>query len=86
MSSKFYYLEPCPYSSITVIVESLDTLTQEINKNNERCFPVEVPPRAQKADNDPANEESGLTFSCTEFGYIVKRNVGNSFGGMLRGN
>ena len=47
-SSKFYYLEPDFYPSITDIVEAMNTLIQERNNHSENCITVKVSRRTQK--------------------------------------
>ena len=47
-SASTYYLEPGLYTSITDIVETLNTLIQERNSHNETCITVKVSRRSQK--------------------------------------
>ena len=84
-SSDFYYLEPGLYPSITVIVEAMNILLQEIYNHSENCIKVKVFRRTQKVEIYLANEASGLAFFSTDQGHIFRSNVGKEFGVMLRG-
>ena len=84
-SSKFYYLEPGLYPSITDTVEAMNILIQERHNHSENCIKVEVSRRTQKVEIYLANEGSGLAFFSTDLGHIFGSNVGNEFGVMLRG-
>ena len=83
-SSEFYYLEPGLYSSVTDIVEAMNTLIQETHNHNENCIKVKVSRRTQKVEIYLANEGSGLAFFSTDLGHIFGSNVGNKLGVMLR--
>ena len=83
-SSKFYYLEPGLYPSVTDIVEAMNTLSQERHNHSESCIPVRVSQRTQKIDSYLANEGSGLEFSMTDLAHIFGNIAGNDFGVMLR--
>ena len=83
-SSKFYYLEPGFYPSITHIVEAMNTLLQKRHNHSENCITVEVSRRTQRVEIYLANEKSGLEFFSTDLGHIVGSNVGNDFGVILR--
>ena len=39
-TTEAYYLEPVLYSSITDIVEAMNTLTQEINSHRDTCMTI----------------------------------------------
>ena len=82
---EFYYLEPGLYTSITGIVEAMNTLNQERHNHSKNCITVEVSGRTQKVEIYLANEGSGLAFFSTDLGHIFGINVGNEFGVMLRG-
>ena len=82
---RFYYLEPGIYSSVTDIVEAMNTLIQERHNYSENCITVKMSRRTQKVEIYLANEESGLAFFSTDLGHIFGSNVGNEFGVMLRG-
>ena len=86
-SSKFYYLEPGLYTSVTDIVEAMNTLIQERHNHSENCTKVKVSRRPQSCNLEIylANEGSGLAFFSTDLGHIFGSNVGNEFGVMLRG-
>ena len=84
-SSKFYYLEPGLHSSITDIVDAMNTLIQERENRSENCITVEVSRRMQNVEIHLANERSGLAIFSTDLGHIFGSNVGNEFGVMLRG-
>ena len=47
-STSTYNLEPGPYTSVTEIVEAMNTLIQERNNHNETCITVKVSRRMQK--------------------------------------
>ena len=78
-STSTYNLEPGLYTSITDIVEAMNTLIQEKNKHNETCITVKVSRRTQKVVFMLANVSSGLAFCSTDLGHISGKNVGNHF-------
>ena len=84
-SSKFYYLEPGLYLSITDIVEAMNTLFQERHNHTENFITVKVSRRTQKVEIYFATEGSGLAFFSTDLGHIFGSNGGNDFGVMWRG-
>ena len=84
-SSKFYYLEPGIYPSITDINEAMNTRIQERYNHSENCITVKVSRIMRKVDIYLANERSGLAFFSTDLGHIFGSNVGNAFAVMLRG-
>ena len=84
-SSKFHFLEPCLYSSITDIGEVINTLIQERQNHSENCITVRVHRRTQKVEIYHSNEESVLAVSSRDLGHIFRSNVGNEIGLMLRG-
>ena len=84
-SSKFYYLKPGLYPSLTDIVEGMNILIQERHNHNENCIKVKVSRRTQNFQIYLANEAYGLAFFSTDLGHIFGSNVGNEFGVMLRG-
>ena len=65
-STSTYSLEPGLYTSITDIVEAMNTLIQERNNHNETCITVKVSSRSQKVVNILANDTSGLAFCSTD--------------------
>ena len=82
--SKFYYLEPGPYPSITDIVEAMNILIHEKHNHSENCITVKVSRRTKKVEIYLANEGSGRAFISTDMGHIFGSNVGNEIGEMLR--
>ena len=84
-SLELYYLETGLYSSITDIVEAMNTLIQERHNHSENCFTIKVYPTTQNIEVYPAKERSGLAFFSTDLGNIFSSNVDNEFGVMLRG-
>ena len=84
-STSTYNLEPGLYTSITDIVEALNTLIQERNNHNETCITVKVSRRSQKILIIIANDTSGLAFCSTDLGHIFGNNVGNQFGVLMKG-
>ena len=84
-STSTYNLEPGLYTSITDIVEAMNTLIQEKNNQNETCITVKVSRRTQKVVIMLANDTSGLAFCSTDLGHIFANNVGNQFGVLMKG-
>ena len=84
-STSTYSTEPGLYTSITDIVEAMNTLFQERNNHNETCIKVKVFRRTQKVVIMLANESSGLAFCSTDLGHIFGNNVGNEFGVLMIG-
>ena len=80
-----YSIELGLYTSITDIVEALNTLIQERSNHNETCITVKVSRRTQKVVIMLANDCSGLAFCSTDLGHIFGNNVGNEFGVLLIG-
>ena len=83
--SKFCYLEPGLYLSITNTVETMNTLFQRRHNHSGNCITVEVSLGARKIEVDFAFEGSGFAFYNTDFGHFFGIKVGNEFGLMLRG-
>ena len=83
-SKSTYNLEPGLYTSITDIVEAMNTLVQEKNNHNETCITVKVSRRSQKVVIILANDTSGLAFCSTDLGHIFGNNVGNQFGILMK--
>ena len=83
-STSTYNLEPGLYSSITDIVETMNTLIQERNNHNEICITVKVSRRTQKNVIMLATDSSGLAFCSTDLGHIFGKNVGNHFGVLMK--
>ena len=78
-------LEPVLYTSITDIVEALNTLIQVRNNHNETCIAVKVSRRTQKVVAVLANDTSGLAFCSTDLGHVFGNNVRNEFGVLMIG-
>ena len=84
-STSTYNLEPGLYTSITDIVEAMNTLIQERNNHHETCIAVKVSRKTQKVVILLANDTSGLAFCSTDLGHIFGNNVGNKFGVLMIG-
>ena len=84
-STSTYNLEAGLYTSITEIVEAMNTLIQGRNNHNEICITVKVPRRTQKVVIILANETSGLAFCSTDWVHIFGSNVGNQFAVLIKG-
>ena len=80
-----YKLELGLYTSITDIVEAMNTLIQERNNHNETCITVKVSRRTQKVVMMPENDTFGLAFCSTDLGHIFGNNAGNEFGVLMIG-
>ena len=80
-----YNLEPGLYTSITDIVEAMNTLIQGRNNPNETCITVKVSRRTQEVVIMLANDTSGLAFCGTELGHIFGNNGENEFGVLIIG-
>ena len=84
-STSTYNLEPGLNTSITDIVEAMNTLIQEKNNHNETCITVKVSRRTQKVVIMLANDASGHAFCSTDLGHSFGNNVGNQFGVLMKG-
>ena len=86
-STSTYNLEPGLYTSITEIVETMNTLIQERNNHNETCITVKVSRRTQKVVIMLANDSFGLAFRSTDLSHIFGNNVANQplFGVLMKG-
>ena len=80
-----YYLEPGLYSSITDIVEAMNTLIQERNNHRDTCITIKVSRVTQKVKVYLANEESSLAISSTDLGHIFGGDLRNDSGILMRG-
>ena len=78
-------IEPGLYTSITDVVEAMNTLIQERNNHNETCITVKVSRRTKKVVIMLANDNSGLAFCSTDLGHIFGNNVSNEFGVLMIG-
>ena len=83
-STSTYNLEPGLYTSITEIVEAMNTLIQERNNHNETCITVKVSRRSQKVVIILANDTSGLAFCSTDLDHIFDNSLGNQFGVLIK--
>ena len=79
-----YNLEPGLYTSITDIVEAINTFIQERNNHNETCITVKVSRRTQKVVIMLAKDTSGLAFCSTDLGHTFGKYVGNQFGVLMK--
>ena len=84
-STSTYNLEPGLYTSITDIVEAMNTFIQGRNNHNETCITVKVCRRNQKVVILLANDASGLAFCSIDLGHIFGNNMGNQFGVLMIG-
>ena len=84
-STTSYNLEPGLYTSITDIVEAMNTIIQERNNRNENCKTVIVSRRTRKVVTMLASGTSGPAFCSTDSGHINGNNVGNEFGELMTG-
>ena len=82
-STSTHSLESGLYTSITDIVEALNTLIQEKNNQNENCIKVKVSRRTQKVVIMLANDISGLAFLSTDLGHFFGNKMGNDFGVLM---
>ena len=83
-STSNYNLEPGLYTSITDIVEAMNTLIEEKNNHNDTCITVKVSRRSQKVVVMLANDSSGLAFCSTDLGHTFGNIVGNQFGVFMK--
>ena len=84
-TTKAYYLEPGLYSSITDIVEAMNTLKQERNNHRDTCITIKVSRVTQKVKVYLANEESSLAIFSIDLGHIFGGDVRNDSGILMRG-
>ena len=84
-TTKAYYLEPGLYSSITDIVEAMNTLIQERNNHRDTCITIKVSRVTQKVKVYLANEESSLATFSTDLGRIFGGDVRNDLGILMSG-
>ena len=85
VSTSNYNLEPGLYSSITDIVEAMNTLIQERNNHHETCITVNVSRKTQKVVILLANDTSGLAIYSTDSGHTFGSILGNEFGVLMIG-
>ena len=84
-STSTYNLEPGLNTSITDIVEVMNTLIQERNNHNETCITVKFSGERQNVVITLANDTSGLAFCSIDLGHNFGNNVGNEFGVLMLG-
>ena len=84
-ATEAFYLEPGLYSSITDIVEAMNTLTQERNNHRDTCITIKISRVTQKVKVYLANEESSLAFFSTDLGRNFGGDVRNNSGILMRG-
>ena len=84
-STSTYNSEPDLYTSITDIVEAMNTLIQKRNNHNETCITVQVPRRAGKVVIMLANDVSGLEICSTDLGHRFGNNAGTEYGVLMIG-
>ena len=84
-ATEAYYLEPGLQSSITEIVEAMDTLIQKRNNHRDTCITIKVSRVTQKVKLYLANEESSQAIFSTDLGHIFGGDVRNDSGILMRG-
>ena len=84
-TTEAYYLEPGLYSSITDIVEAMNTLIQERNNHRDTCITIKVSRVTQKVKVYLANEESSLASFSSDLGHMFGGAVRNDSGILMRG-
>ena len=84
-STSTHSIEPGLYTSITDILQAMNTLIQERNNHNGTCITVKVSRRTQKIVIMLANDSSGLALCSTDLGHIFGNNVVNEFGVLMIG-
>ena len=84
-TTEAYYLEPGLYSSVTDIVEAMNTLMQEKNNLRDTCITIKVSRVTQKVKVYLANGKSSLAIFSTDLGHIFGGDVGNYSGILMRG-
>ena len=80
-----YYLQPGLYSSITDIVEAMNTIIHERNNHRDTCITIKVSRVTQKVKVYLANEESSLALFSTDLGHIFGGDVRNDLGKLMCG-
>ena len=82
-STTSYNQEPDLYTSITDIVETMNTFIQETNNHNKTCTTVKVSRRSEKVPILLANDTSGRAFCSTDLCHVFGIIVGNKFGVLM---
>ena len=84
-TTEAYYLEPGLYSSITGIVEAMNTLIQERNNHRDTCITIKIIKVMQRRKVYLANQESSLPIFSIDLGHINGGDVRNDFGILMCG-
>ena len=84
-TTEAHYLEFGLYSSITDIVEGMNTLKQERNNQRDTCITIKVSRVTQKVKVYLANEKSSQAAFSTDLGHIFGGDVRNDSGILMRG-
>ena len=71
-----FYVEPGLHSSITDIVEAMNTLIQERNNHRDTWITIKVSRVTQKVKVYLANEESSPAIFSTDLGHVFGGYVG----------
>ena len=80
-----YYLQTGLYSSMSDIVEVMNTLIQKGNNHRGTSIKIKVSRVTQKIKVYLANEESNLVIFSTGLGHIIGGDVRNDLGILMRG-
>ena len=73
------------HSSITDLVEAMNTLIQEGNNHRDTCITIKISRLTQKVKVYLANEEWSLAIFSTDLGHIIEGDVRNDSGILMRG-
>ena len=84
-TTEAYYLEPGLYSSITDIVEAMNTVIQERNNHGDTCITIKFSRVTQIVKVYLAKEESSLAIFSTDLGHIFGGDVRNDLGILMSG-
>ena len=84
-TTEAYYFEPGLYSSITDIVEAMNTLIQKRSNHRDTCITIKVSRVTQKTKVCLAIDESSLAIFSTDLGHIFGRDVRNDLGILMSG-
>ena len=84
-TTEAHYLEPGLYSSITDLVEAMNTIIQERNNRRDTCITIKVSKVTQKVKVHLANEESSLAIFSSDLRHIFAGHVRNDSGILMSG-
>ena len=84
-TTEAYYLDPGLYSSITDIVEAMNTLIQERNNHIVTCITIKNSRVTQKVKVYLAKEKSSLAIFSTNWGHKFGGDVRTDLGILMRG-